>query len=346
MHSPPESEAGGAAQSLSHERTAFSSTGGALFVQAQQAEEGRSPASSSTLMLTLTPTAEQSAETWEAEAYEIKGGAAARDDEMWSPEPIEDDGGGTLAHPSAAKPQALVEITASEKMLDEPEDPRVLIQSLREELNGLKDSLREQQVKLEQTEQKVAGGLDHARGFGAVSNRWIYQLAVRERGYSRVNGITCFFLLTFGYAVMLIGTVLPIRQVFVPKHLSTGEPLFPWDFLTRGTLSSVCQVQHSPEGLIFTVSLVLYCVCSLLSRYPLFVYQPWCTAPAREDLTSSAEGSFLRRFLRGGGRLQRECWCYDRRRWRELRVSLRDLQLRCVGLPGYHRQPPRCQMAL
>ncbi|CAD7935000.1 unnamed protein product [Amoebophrya sp. A120] len=113
-----------------------------------------------------------------------------------------------------------------------------------------------------------------------------------------------------GIFAVLVGLLLPCRLVFFPirileRRLSREELrarrrsstvgnssvtllaatdadeqeasyLLPWDFAYRGTLSSVCQVQDSPEGLIWKACLLLYCASAFLSHYTFEAHTAWC----------------------------------------------------------------------
>ncbi|CAD7935816.1 unnamed protein product [Amoebophrya sp. A120] len=56
---------------------------------------------------------------------------------------------------------------------------------------------------------------------------------------------------------------------------------FPYDFIERGTLSNIVQDSRSAEGRIFTVTLTLYMICSLLAQAPFIAYDTFC--PWRND---------------------------------------------------------------
>ncbi|CAD7937127.1 unnamed protein product [Amoebophrya sp. A120] len=146
--------------------------------------------------------------------------------------------------------------------------------------------------------ENTTAAFERIRDVGAT-NEYVLELVVAFLfGWMRSQALFSTVFVCLAYLAAVSITLLPARLVLCPRRFPTREHaekmrkrglghllngveeeefyLLPWNFYEHGTLSSVCQVQSSPEGIIFTSGLLMFGVFVILSRYTFELHSPWC----------------------------------------------------------------------
>ncbi|CAD7970749.1 unnamed protein product [Amoebophrya sp. A120] len=177
-----------------------------------------------------------------------------------------------------------------------------------EEMNSLREEVllaqqqgsqtRPQDEDVENWREALFHTQQHIRFCGAVTWSLVRLLLAVVFGVIAADKALAMLLLVTGYLSVVTGTMLPWYLVFSPfskvklligidnrlsEELSKeeldaeeAEQGLPHDFHRRGTLSNCCKHQSSPQGRIFTVTLTLYMISTLLARHPFECYESFC----------------------------------------------------------------------
>ncbi|CAD7925135.1 unnamed protein product [Amoebophrya sp. A120] len=140
--------------------------------------------------------------------------------------------------------------------------------------------------------------IQRIRDVGAINERVSQKMASVLLGILRTDAQRSALFTLIAFLAVLFSSLLPLKLVLFPPLFPTAEDVvelrrrgmgrlvetmaleeyyvLPWNFAKRGTLSSVCQVQNSPEGIIFSSCFILAGVCLILSQYTFLLHSPWC----------------------------------------------------------------------